>query len=267
MRTLHIIRLLTPRFIDKFLEYFSLVLNLDVKPLRALQIALSRSCVSKLSDRSFFSLPPHFLDANPVIVDVGAHSGEYIDAVHVVRPNASIIAIEPNVDLCDVMAKKYGKRVRVICGIASNKNEDAEIIVTDDFASWSMLEPISSMNSNYGWGFSKVRKQSVSAKTLDSMCSEFSRISLLKIDAQGFEREVLEGAEEVLSKTDCILIEVTYYGHYENDISFWDIHKLMLLKGFILYDLKNPFRVNSVALWSDAIYIRKNSSQRVSISQ
>ena len=54
----------------------------------------------------------------------------------------------------------------------------------------------------------------VPVTTLDKAASEFGRISLLKIDVEGFEVAVLSGAAEVLRRTECVYCE-SYESHFQ----------------------------------------------------
>ncbi len=47
----------------------------------------------------------------------------------------------------------------------------------------------------------------VEVKPLDDVCTGFGHIDVLKIDVEGFELQVLEGASQVLARTDCVLLE------------------------------------------------------------
>ena len=226
--------------------------------LTALKLATSRSSMSKLVERSILNIPTRCFSSKMTIVDVGAHSGQFIDAVCLISPKASIIAIEPNETLCNELEHTYGDRITIVRGVASNKNDYGEIVVTDDFASWSMLKPKEIMNESYGHGFTHITTNKVKSFTLDSICADIPVIDILKIDVQGYERQVLEGATDVLNRTKCIIVEVTYYNHYDGDISFWELHNVLKANRFVLYDLTKPFRLNDVSLWSDAIYVKRD---------
>ncbi len=68
--------------------------------------------------------------------------------------------------------------------------------------------------------------------------------------------EVLAGAEETLRKTQVVVMEVTFYPHYEGDASFDTLHRFMARNGFVLSNLSEPFKVGGVAMWSDAVYCK-----------
>ena len=78
-------------------------------------------------------------------------------------------------------------------------------------------------------------------------------MDLLKIDAEGYEREILVGASNTLKHTKQILIEVRFYELFEGGPSFWEVHEMLGAQGFALMHLK-PCK--GQCLWADATYAR-----------
>jgi hypothetical protein len=99
----------------------------------------------------------------------------------------------------------------------------------------------------------KVRKISY-----DQLVAEEDEVSILKLDIQGAEMATLTASREGLRKTHCIIMEVTFTPHYENDSGFPDLHRLMADKGFGLYRLSAPYHRGGRVLYADAVYIRED---------
>jgi hypothetical protein len=78
----------------------------------------------------------------------------------------------------------------------------------------------------------------------------------LKIDVQGAEILVLEGGKRVLDATEHVVIEVTFYAHYEEDALFPEIHEWMTEAGFVLWAMNPLQRNHGRAMWADALYTR-----------
>jgi len=55
---------------------------------------------------------------------------------------------------------------------------------------------------------------------------------LLKLDVQGYEVQVLEGAAETLKKVDYVLLEASFRPLYEGEKTFLDIARMMEARGF-----------------------------------
>lgn len=81
---------------------------------------------------------------------------------------------------------------------------------------------------------------------------------LLKIDVQGYEYEVLRGAEVTLANVDTIIVETSYRQLYLHQPLFDDIYLFLRERGFvfsgILEQILNP--VNGEVLQSDSIFQR-----------
>jgi hypothetical protein len=94
--------------------------------------------------------------------------------------------------------------------------------------------------------------------TYDRLVADEAEISILKLDIQGAEREVLTSSADGLRKTNSVLMEVTFTPHYENDAGFAELHQLMTSKGFGLYRLSPPYHRGGRILYADALYIRED---------
>ena len=70
----------------------------------------------------------------------------------------------------------------------------------------------------------------VEAQRLDDLIEWRGRIDLLKIDVEGYELPVLQGATEILRRTECILIEVAE--HHFQDFGYSVGALLELIEGF-----------------------------------
>ena len=57
---------------------------------------------------------------------------------------------------------------------------------------------------------------------------------LLKLDVQGFEKNVLEGASVLLEKIDYLVLEVSFISMYEGEPLFDEMHTYLKEKGFKL---------------------------------
>lgn len=89
----------------------------------------------------------------------------------------------------------------------------------------------------------------VPCTTLSSLVEEHavSRIALLKVDVEGFEMQVLRGADAILDRVDCIYIEVLEHTLRKFDASTSDVLALLKSHGFKCYYFKDD-RSNVVAV-------------------
>lgn len=82
--------------------------------------------------------------------------------------------------------------------------------------------------------------------------------AVLKIDVDGSELNVLKGSVSFLSKVECVIVEATLFGQFQDVMNFMTIHN------FVLYDIVDHlFRPLDGALWQvDLIFVPKNSKLR-----
>lgn len=87
----------------------------------------------------------------------------------------------------------------------------------------------------------------------------FSNI-LLKVDVQGFELEVLEGAKEILSNIDVVMLEVSFFRFLKNAPDFYDIVVYMKNIGYVVYDIVGGInRPLDYALGQkDLVFVKEN---------
>ena len=128
------------------------------------------------------------------VIDVGANSGDLILALP--HDTREYIAFEPIHEEWRALEKNCGMRGfrRPFCIAASNSDSDIEIYVSTQGGDSSIIQPAN--------GFSE--KRTVVASKLDSVLASqqigrvLTVVDLLKIEAEGFEPEVLEGSIQTL---------------------------------------------------------------------
>jgi FkbM family methyltransferase len=75
--------------------------------------------------------------------------------------------------------------------------------------------------------------------TLDEECASRALRApyLIKIDTQGFELEVLRGASRILSETEIVILEVSFFRLFTSNPIFSEVIVFMAERGFEMYDL------------------------------
>jgi FkbM family methyltransferase len=140
-----------------------------------------------------------FLRAGDTIVDIGANIGTVsLAAASIVGKLGKVLAIEPHPETfqnleSNIRLNKYtnittfqyavGRENKIIC-FSNLSSDDQNFVVSD-----GVIE--------------------VKQVTLDSLIEEQSikHVDMLKIDTEGYEKEILLGAQKMLNKVDCIYIE------------------------------------------------------------
>jgi len=218
----------------------------------------------------------------PIIFDVGANVGNTIIEYKKYWPEAKIHAFEPQEECLKTLEVISDNFKGDICinnvAVGSDHNHILEFYTHDINSEISGFSKIN-LNSNDSIFLNKIKneksksdiddyektinhKKLVKTIRLDKYLEKNSidKINLLKIDTQGYEKEVLDGLGSFLSKTDIVLTEIMFFDYYEKKLSFTDIEKYLLPAGFELYNIshisQNP--MNGRTDWIDVIYVNKN---------
>ena len=165
----------------------------------------------------------HFLRTRDIdlVVDVGANLGQFAQSVRRKGFRGRIHSFEPVgatfaalKSLTDQDGKWKAQQTAL-----GNAPGSAEINVLDNHALSSMLTPTDLMD-RYDTGGGK-RTETVAVETLDRVLADDpARNIFLKIDVQGLEKQVLEGAHETLARTVALYVELPIHPLYEGMWTF-----------------------------------------------
>lgn len=141
--------------------------------------------------------------SNPVIIDVGANVGQFCLVAKIFFPKAQIFSFEPDPTVYEELVHNTNnlpdvKQFNVGLG---DKNERRKFYVHS-------LSLMSSFKKYHGVQYDSSNIKTLNIKTLDSMIQDVKHIDLLKIDVEGFEKQVIAGATKVLSRSDYLIIEI-----------------------------------------------------------
>lgn len=207
-------------------------------------------------------LPPDLDLATGAVVDVGANEGNFTAAALDLAPRASVIAAEPSPGPRERLASRFAgdPRVTIVDKAVSLHSGTAEFNVTAHDHNSSLHEPLRHMPEFYDdSGWKVVERIEVQTTTLDDLVGARD-VSVLKLDVQGGEMDVLRGGRATLARTRAVLLEVTFLSHYEGDATFEPLHEEMLSHGFHLFGLADPGRTaDGLTTWSDACYARSRT--------
>jgi FkbM family methyltransferase len=175
-----------------------------------------------------------------VIFDVGANVGQ--TAVDLVRffPKSQIHCFEP----ASEPFQELDKRARSWSNVAVHRSAlgDQAAVRTMRVAGGADSE----RNTLAVEAVDAEASEAVSIETLDSFCKRNSvtRLTLLKMDVQGWELHVLRGGRTLLESggIDFVFTEAAFDTHSKEMTSFADIHREMERTGFVLSGIYDQFR-------------------------
>ncbi|MES2505731.1 MAG: FkbM family methyltransferase [Verrucomicrobiota bacterium] len=193
------------------------------------------------------------------LVDVGANTGEFTRAVASLVPLAGVHAFEPQPSCLGELKQVLETVARSHLHAAAVGSEagEIELLCTANSRLASVLKPDANVADGYGGGDFKVQQHlKVPLVRLDDVIPAGTPVGLLKIDVQGYELPVLEGARQTLCSTTALLMEVNYVPHYEGGATFDDLCEAVRAHGFRTFGISSPYTGPKGPLWADALFVR-----------
>lgn len=176
----------------------------------------------------------------PIIFDIGAHKGKMVKFFFQIYGNAKIYCFEPNRSFVPSLSNIKKKNLFVCNYAVGDKNQKKRIIINEIDLTTSLTK----LNENSF--YLKIKKfiirkkrkdiyQNVNVTTLDNFCKKkkIKKIDLIKIDCEGYENKVLNGAKRIIKKTKYLIIEIQKNDMYE-DYSKDKIEIFLKKNNFIL---------------------------------
>jgi FkbM family methyltransferase len=187
----------------------------------------SRHAVSHIADINCAGIPIR------VIVDVGANVGNYALDYRSAFPEARIVCLEPVSKTFALLQKAIeGRRIETHRLALGERRGRATIFLTPYLTTNSLIRPDET----------DIRgTEEVAIETLDSLAAahDLRKIDILKIDVEGFDLAVLQGASELmrLRRVRFILIEVGFHPGDSRHVLFDDVRSLLMPLGFRLFGI------------------------------
>ena len=241
-------------------QFRSELIDLGVRPALASRLALQPSTQGMLRANNLDLLPLQALAQVKTAIDIGANAGEWTAAVLRFCQPERVLCVEPDPTLAGRLRERFKKApVTITETAAGDKTGSARFNRMSNPELNSLRQPAEGVVDLYPEPFQIKDQIDVTVQPLDAIAADLGRVSLLKIDAQGFEREILAGGREVLCRTDIVLLEVNFRPHYEGEADFYELDACMKRNGFCLANYSRPKGGKRQALFADAVYVRRES--------
>lgn len=130
-------------------------------------------------------------------VEIGANVG-YTAAWLAMRSDVRhVIAVEPNPTLVPLLEKNLSARGTVVHAVATRERGRSEFPLNRVDSSWSGFGNPSGM---------EFRLEQIPAVALDELVGDDDSVELLKVDVEGHECEVLDGATNILMRCSPVIV-------------------------------------------------------------
>jgi FkbM family methyltransferase len=197
------------------------------------------------------------------VFDVGANVGQYGSLLRNIKFEGRIVSFEPLSSAYQklVAASRQDKNWETENIAIGDSDGEIEINISENSASSSILDMLpnhvkEAPKSRY------INKEKVKLYKLDSIYPKYIKDGekvFLKIDTQGYEKNVLDGAEDFLKHVTGLQIEMSIVPLYSNEFLIDDMISFLQSRGFGLYSLENGFSSKETGqlFQVDGIFFRK----------
>lgn len=199
------------------------------------------------------------------VVDVGANRGQFALVARERWPTARLICFEPLPRALAVLRRVLHDRPQTeIVDAAIGAGSGRAMLHVSRSEDSSSLLAITELQTRTFPGTDEISAIDVPTTSLDECLDhDIERPVLLKIDVQGFELEVLRGANRLLKVIDVVLVECSFEEFYSGQAKAEDVIRFLHDRGFALAGASAPsLDRHGVILQLDLIFIRRPDQQR-----
>ena len=202
-----------------------------------------------------------------LIFDVGANAGQFGVLLREIGFDGKIISFEPLSDAREILLNisKNDPQWQIALQTAiGEENGEIEIQIAGNSQSSSVLDMLdthvrAAPDSKY------IGKEKVALRTLDSIAPDYmdsNSIAFIKIDTQGYETQVMNGAKKLMSQIVGLQVEISLVPLYKGQCLFDEMLKKLKNDGFELWSISTVFSDPNTAqlLQVDATFFRTPSN-------
>lgn len=178
-----------------------------------------------------------------LIFDIGANEGQYVKKMRALGYQGKIVSFEPLLDAYDKLKQCAGADPlwTVVNSAVGNYDGEAEINVSQNSYSSSLLAMLplhlaSAPDSKY---IAKIRVPICKIDTIIDQYAEAGRKLFVKVDTQGYERQVFAGCAGSLKKIVGFQMELSLVPLYQGETLLPEMIDLLRARGYKLMLLES----------------------------
>jgi FkbM family methyltransferase len=195
---------------------------------------------------NLYKRPIDFLRSRNVdlVIDVGANVGQYAASLRKATYAGWIVSFEPVAAAYEELAALASKDPRWrTFNMALGDNEGLAKVNVSHSAVFSSILPQLPAATTFDSEAQVVRSEEIRIARLDDIFAELptSRAAFLKIDTQGYERQVLLGASKCLSSFLGVQMELPIIHLYEGT---WKFHEGVIYMSDLGFEISNIMPTN-----------------------
>jgi FkbM family methyltransferase len=170
-----------------------------------------------------------------IVIDVGANIGQFGESLRANGFRGKIVSFEPTKSAFEALSKMAaadGNWEAHHCGLGAVSG--TAVLNASKLSVFNSFLELSSVAGLHDNRMEVEHTEEIPIFTLDHFAGSFPRGEiLLKVDTQGYERQVIEGAHQTISRTAGILMELPVIHTYEGEWQFHEALEYMSDAGFV----------------------------------
>lgn len=169
-----------------------------------------------------------------IVFDVGAHRGEWTDVCLQYNPNSQFFLFEPASYLSEHLIQKYKEKNNISVFQLGLSNKNGSLVL------YNPGSPLAGYHFRPGCHDPNIT-ESVPVVTIDSFTKAMGidHIDLLKIDTEGAECDILQGATRLLASKRINVIQFEYGGTYlDANITLKSVYEFLSSFGYKILKLE-----------------------------
>jgi FkbM family methyltransferase len=195
------------------------------------------------------------------VIDVGSNIGQFARTARGLFPTAQIYSFEPLPDCFAALTQRFASDAKFRAfQVALGPSDSKVTFHQNEYSpSSSLLEMETLHQKSFPYAASQ-SEVTVPMRRLDDMLATFDLAEdiLLKLDVQGYEDRVLDGAQRILRQSKLVITEVSFEPLYRDQVLFDAIYRRLIADGFSYHgnweQLVSP--LDGRILQGDAIFLR-----------
>ncbi len=199
------------------------------------------------------------------VLDIGANEGQFAEEIRKYGFKKDILSYEPMTGAYKKLSKRSesSNNWKIYNNGFGNKVEQKTLNISKNSVSSSILN-LNKKSLIYEPKSRYIAKETINLNTLNKVLTQnkFKKKNIfVKIDTQGYEKNILIGASKVFKKIKGIMLEVSVVPIYKGERDFIEMIKFMKKKGFYIWAIERGFSNKNTGrvFQLDIIFINKNA--------
>ena len=199
------------------------------------------------------------------IIDIGANGGQFALSARKALSNARIISMEPIPFEVEKIKNIFSddSNFEIIETAVGEENYQAKLNL-NTFSPASSILPATQNKNDYFPSIGDAKEIDVKVQKLDTLLKDHNlkKNILLKIDVQGFEDKVIDGAQIFLKEIKLVYVECSFVSIYKQQPLFDTIYSKLIGHGFEFRGVASQITagISFEPVQVDAIFINKSAN-------